>query len=48
MALDAVDYQRAVEAHRRMARLSCSGRLTKDGRQYELKEPKNFSALGDE
>jgi hypothetical protein len=48
ISLDAVDYQRAVDAHRRTARVSCAGRLTKDGRQYELKEPKDFTVLGDE
>ncbi len=48
MALDAADYQRAVDAHGRTARVSCSGRLTKDGRQYELKAPRDFTVLGDE
>ena len=48
MKLDGADYQHAVEAHGRMARVSCSGRLTKDGRQYELRAPRDFTVLGDE
>jgi hypothetical protein len=45
--LGANDYQRAIEAHRAMARVACSGRLVKSGRQYELKAPSGFEVLGD-
>ena len=41
-------YRIALDAHGRMARVGCSGRLEKTGRQYELRAAHGFAILGDE
>jgi hypothetical protein len=48
VVLDAGDYKKALDAHGKMARVGCSGRLVKAGRQYELKDSRDFVLLGDE
>jgi hypothetical protein len=48
LSLEAGDYRVAIDAHRRMARVGCAGRLTKSGRQFELKSARGFAILGDE
>ncbi len=48
VVLDAADYTKALEAHGKMARVGCSGRLGKAGRQYELADVRDFVLLGDE
>ncbi|MGH7295784.1 MAG: hypothetical protein ACRELB_12650 [Polyangiaceae bacterium] len=48
VALRAEEYRTALAAHGRMARVGCSGRLEKTGRQYELKDPQGFSILSDD
>jgi hypothetical protein len=48
VALGAEDYKRAIEAHKAMARVTCSGRLVKAGRQYELQGPSGFTVIGDD
>jgi hypothetical protein len=48
VALGAEDYKKAIGAHETMARVACSGRLVKAGRQYELQSPSGFSVIGDD
>jgi hypothetical protein len=48
VALGAEDYRVAIDAHARMARVSCAGRLQKSGRQYELRDAQEFTIIPDD
>ncbi len=48
VALTAADYQAAIGAHQNALRVTCAGRLSKSGRQYELVEPRSFAVVGED
>ncbi len=48
LSIGSTDYDRAIDAHKETRRISVQGELIREGRTYELRNPRNFELLDQE